>query len=55
MRSNLQINHPAQERLATSTGSTSSTQFPNSGVGFLLDPTCHDSAHVRAVTVADCL
>ena len=39
MRSNLQITHPAQERLATSTGSKSSTQFPNSGVGFLLRPT----------------
>ena len=36
MRSTYQITHPAQERLATPTGSTSSTQFPNSGVGFLL-------------------
>ena len=31
--------HPALERLATPTGSTSSNQFPNSGVGFLLRPT----------------
>ena len=37
-RSTLQITHPAQERLSTPTGSTSSTQFPNGGVGFLLRP-----------------